>query len=192
MTTTELFKILDTGYAYGIKVLRKLVKKGYITQTQRGNQYFYLTTRTEETEDFFRARAQITGKSVYLFPWFGEYQAFIPVGRRLGQTNNKYPITLLNAAARILQNLRYNSYRKDEGLQNQRPYSEDMKRYLEGMLAHHKRQVKYVEEMLRAPIWNESKTVWQAISDEPVDMDKGKANSDFLGEIMYKKASNDD
>jgi hypothetical protein len=185
MTSSELFEVMDMGYPYGIKVLRKLKNEKFIDEVQRIGKPHYFTIRTHETEEIFAARAKATGKSEYVFPFRGEWQAFLPLGRRLAKKPHSFP--LLELANRILMNLRYNSYRKEKNMVTQRPYSEDMRHALESRLANARIEIQFVEEMLKAPIWDDTKHTYKIIATEDVDLEKGKINSDTLGERLYKK-----
>lgn len=187
-TSRDLFENLGMGYPYGIKVLRKLKNKKLIDHQQRGNYTYYFTIRTSETEDIYAAKATATGKSTYLFPFKGEWVDLYTTGRFLGRKNKVYPYPLLDLAFRILVNLRYNSYRKEQNMPTQRPYAEDMRKALEIRLASARTEILYVEEMLKAPIWSDNSTVWKIISNDIPDLESGKMNSDLLEKGIYKKS----
>lgn len=178
-TSTELFANLGIGYPYGIKVIRKMKHKKLIDHQQRGTYTYYFTIRTSETEDIFAARANSTGKSKYMFPFRGEWTDLFAVGRTL--QNKQKPFPLLELSNRILKNLRYNSYRKEASMPTQNPYATEMRMALERRLAIARAEITFAEEMLKAPIWNDSPHTYKLISDEGVNLETGRINSDQLG-----------
>jgi hypothetical protein len=184
-TSTELFENLGIGYPYGIKVIRKMKHKKLIDHQQRGTYTYYFTIRTSETEDIFAAKAQSTGKTEYLFPFRGEWSNLSTVAKKLDSMNRD--VDLLKLAKKILYNLQYNSYRKEQNMPTQRPYSDDMRRKLENKLQQARMDVQFVEEILKAPIWNDSKSDWKTISTLAPSMETGKTNSEELNTLIYKK-----
>lgn len=187
MTSTDVFDELSINYPYGIKVLRKMRKKNLVGTIQRGNKTLYYTIRTPGTEMIFAARAKAKGKTEWLIPFTGE---LITLGEAAKKLHNKrvnfQSKDVYDWAGRILYNLRWNSCRKSKNLPTQRPYAEDMRLVLERRLALARFEIAFVEEMLKAPIWNDSENVWSIISAEEPDMEQGKINSEELGKRIYK------
>lgn len=185
LPATELFDILQVGYPYAIKVLRKLKKDKVIGEVKKNGKPYYYTIRTSETEDIFSARAEVTGKTQHLFPFRGEWHTVVSAQKLIQHRNKQKQFELVELCARVIMNLQYNSYRRENNMPTQRPYAEDMRRVLEIHLANARIEVQFAEELLRAPIWNDSKNDWKAIGIESPDLDKGKLNSDTLSETFY-------
>jgi hypothetical protein len=189
MTSTELFDTLSMKYPYGIKVLRKLKHKKLVGSLQQGNRTMYYTIRTSTTELLFSARARATGKSEWLMPFRGELVTLLEARDTIAKKRQTFhTVDGFIWAGKILANLRWNSYRKDNDLPTQRPYANDMRSILERRLALVRLEVSFIEEMLKAPIWEDSAHVWKNISSlEPNNHEAGRENSDWLEEKMYKK-----
>ncbi len=187
LPSTTLFETLAVGYPYGIKVLRKLKHKKLIGSIQRGNHVLYYTIRTSQTEALFSARARATGKAEWLMPFAGELMTLLEVARKIKRKREVYSnVDVFTWAGHILYTLRWNSHRKENNLATQRPYAEEMRLFLEQRLALARFELAFIEELMKAPIWDDSTQTWKNIATEAPTEEQGKISSEWLNERMYR------
>lgn len=173
-TISEAANLSGVSYPYAVKRIGKLKKKGYLHSRQVGQQFYYSTIRTPETNSLWTiTKFNGDNKDEIRFPFYGEMDTFSAHLNRTFQASKKVPIKSLDFLGLIghtLSVLQVRSFRKYQGeISSQSPDEDDVRSYLNKRVQQLEMEITLAKALLDCRVlWSKSATVWKMINkDEP-------------------------